>query len=313
MATETYIGIDVAKDTMDIHVLPTGKTFTAANDEKGIKSVTKLVRKISPKLIVVESTGGYERRIAIALRAEQLPLAVVNPRRVRDFARSLGKLAKTDAIDAFVLALYAEKIRPEVRPLPSEEEQAIKGLIARRRQLIRMRTAEKNRLKLTPIGTVQESIQLLIDTLDKQITQIENDLDEFINADPELKEKDTLLQSTAGIGPATSRALLADLPELGTVSNKQISSLVGLAPMNRDSGKLRGRRMICGGRACVRNALYMAALTAIRYNARIKNVYERLLTAGKAKKVAIVACMRKLLIILNAMARTKEYFSEVLA
>lgn len=313
MVTQKYIGIDVAKDKVDIHVLPTGRTFSATNDDKGIKSLTRRIKRMSPTLIVVESTGGYERLVAITLRAALLPLAVVNPRRVRDFARSLGKLAKTDSIDALVLALYAQKVEPEVRPFPSEQEHAAKALVARRNQLVRMRTSEKNRLKLAPTSAVRKSIELVIATLDKQIKDIESDVDKLIKDNPELKEKDKLLQSTSGVGPATSRTLLVDLPELGTLSNQQISSLAGVAPMNRDSGTLRGRRMICGGRISVRNALYMATLVATRYNHRIKPVYERLLEAGKPKKVALVACMRKLLIILNAMARTKTHFAEVCA
>ena len=262
---------------------------------------------------MLESTGGYERELIVALTAQQLPVACVNPRRVRDFARSIGKTAKTDSIDAFVLASFADKVRPPVRPIPSVEQRALKELASRRRQLIQMRTSEKNRLSVAASQSVRRSVQAVIDALDKEIQGLDKDLDDIIKSDPDLSEKEQLVQTMPGVGPNTARTLLAELPELGTIGNKEIASLVGVAPMNRDSGKMRGRRMITGGRGPVRSALYMATLVATRYNKKIQAFYERLITAGKAKKVALVACMRKMISILNAMARKKAAFKEVFA
>jgi transposase len=313
MHEETFVGIDVSSDQFDVHVIPTGKRFTSPNDGKGVKSMVKRLKETAPELIVLESTGGYERELVIALAENQLPVAQVNPRRVRDFARSIGKTAKTDSIDAFVLASFAEKVRPPVRALPSEQERALQELAARRRQLIRMLTSEKNRLPHAASKGVKESIKSIIAALERQIRDIEKDLDAIIRTDSELSDKEDLLQSVPGVGQVTARTLLADLPELGTLGHKEIASLVGVAPMNRDSGKMRGRRSIIGGRAPVRSALYMAALVATRYNPKIREFYERLTTGGKPKKVAMVACMRKLLTILNAMVRTKTRFTEVCA
>lgn len=313
MTQQLFVGIDIASTQLDVHVIPTGERFVCSNDTNGVHSTVKRLKKIAPELIVLESTGGYERDVVIALVEHQLPVAQVNPRRVREFARSIGKTAKTDSIDAFVLASFAEKVRPPVRSLPSEQDRALKELAARRRQLIRMRTSEKNRLSIVRSRDVKNSIKSIIQALDKQIQDIEKDLDDMIKADADLSEKEDLLQTAPGVGPNTARTLLADLPELGALSNKEIACLVGVAPMNRDSGKMRGRRSIIGGRASVRSALYMAALVATRFNQRIKVFYARLIEAGKPKKVALVACMRKLLSILNSMARSKTPFQEVFA
>jgi transposase len=313
MSDETFVGIDVASDHVDVHILPTGEAFSCPCDDQGVGSLVRRLRKRAPRLIVLESTGGYERELIVALTAQQLPVACVNPRRVRDFARSIGKTAKTDSIDAFVLASFADKVRPPVRPIPSVEQRALKELASRRRQLIQMRTSEKNRLSVAASQSVRRSVQAVIDALDKEIQGLDKDLDDIIKSDPDLSEKEQLVQTMPGVGPNTARTLLAELPELGTIGNKEIASLVGVAPMNRDSGKMRGRRMITGGRGPVRSALYMATLVATRYNKKIQAFYERLITAGKAKKVALVACMRKMISILNAMARKKAAFKEVFA
>ena len=256
----------------------------------------------------MEATGGYEALIASTLLTQGLPAAIVNPRRVRDFARAMGRLAKTDSIDAYVLARFAQKMQPEIRSLPREKERFIKELVSRRLQLIDVRTAEKNRLNKAVSPQVKKSIQLIIDTVNQQIREIEKQLDDEIKGDPELHEKDHLIQSVPGVGPQTSRMLLAALPELGRLSGKQIASLVGVAPFNRDSGKMRGKRMVAGGRTSVRNLLYMAALVASRHNKIIKEFYSRLRNSGKKAKVAIVACIRKLVVILNAMLKNKQHF-----
>jgi transposase len=313
MTKEAFVGIDVASDHVDVHILPQGEQLAHRNDDAGIRSLVRKLKKHSPVLIVVESTGGYERDLVLALKAQELPLALINPRRARDFARSIGKSAKTDPIDAYVLAQFADKIRPPARPIPSEEQRVLKELAARRRQLIQMRTSEKNRLRLAACTKVRNSIESIICALDQQISDTNHDVDNLIKQDDDLVEKDKLLQSVPGVGTTTSRTLLIELPELGELNNKEIASLAGVAPMNRDSGKMRGHRMIMGGRAPVRSALYMATLVATRRNPRIMDVYQRLTAAGKKKKVALVACMRKLLIILNSILRTKTPFQEVLA
>jgi len=313
MSEEIFVGIDVAKDHVDVHVIPGGQAFSCPNDGKGVDSVVKRLKKKSPELIVIEATGGYERDLLVALKAKQLPAVLVNPRRVRDFARSIGKTAKTDSIDAFVLAVFAQKVRPQVRPIASDQERVLKELSCRRRQLIRMRTAEKNRLPLAGYQGVHGSIKSMIQALDKQIGDIEKDLDDIIKGDSDLCEKDQLLQTVPGVGSNTAKALLSQLPELGTIANKELASLVGVAPMNRDSGKMRGHRMITGGRAHVRSALYMATLVATRCNERIHEFYKRLVDGGKPKKVALVACMRKLLSILNSIVRKRMSYQEVFA
>ena len=264
------------------------------------------LREIAPKLIVLEASGGLERRAIAALAGARLPVVAVNPRQVRDFAKATGRLAKTDAIDAEVLALFAERIRPEVRPLPDEETQELQALVVRRRQVVDMITAEKNRLSAAPPSKrVRTAIGKTIKWLQKQLEEIDNDLDGAVRKSPAWREKDDLLNSVKGVGPVLSRTLLSMVPELGTLGRRQISALIGVAPLNRDSGTQRGRRSVWGGRASVRAVLYMCALAAIRSNPAIRAFYERLVAAGKLPKVAIVACMRKLLTILNAILRTK--------
>lgn len=310
---QVFIGIDISKDHLDLCLMPGDQCLTFANDANGLDQLTeRLSAEVSP-VIVMEATGGYDVPIAAALLSKGLPAAIVNPKRVRDFARAMGRLAKTDSIDAHVLARFAQEMKPEIRSLPNEKERFIKELVSRRLQLIDVRTAEKNRLYKAVSQQVKKSIQLIIETVNQQIQEIEDQLDDEIKGNPVLHEKDQLLQSVPGIGPNTSRMLLAALPELGKLSGKQIASLVGVAPFNRDSGKMRGRRMVFGGRTSVRNLLYMAALVASRHNKIIREFYSRLRKSGKTGKVALVACIRKLIVILNAMLKKKQPFCELYA
>jgi len=294
-------------------VLPQGDAFTYQNDANSIEKLVRRLRKVAPKVIVMEASGGFEIPLAAELGAANLPLAIVNPRQVRDFARGIGKLAKTDAIDAYVLANFAQTNKIEPRPLPSEEEQLIKDLVRRRQQLISLRATEKNRLHRVRSKPVRESILVVIQTLDEQIRNIDHDLDNILRSSPLWREKEDLLKSFSGVGPVTARTLLALLPELGKANRQQIAALVGLAPLNRDSGKMRGTRMIAGGRTDVRNALYMAAVSASKHNSTIKAFYERLRQAGKPAKVALTACMRRMLVILNAMIKAKRPFEVLFA
>lgn len=307
-----WIGIDVAKDSLDVHVRPSGLAFRAANDEAGIASLVARLVPLSPAGLVLEATGGYEVPVVAALAAAGLAPAVVNPRQARRFAEGIGRLAKTDAIDASVLAHFAEAVHPEPRPVPDAEARALGDLLARRRQLVQMRVMEQHRLP-TASGPVGKNIQSHIDYLDRQIKNVEGDLAAAVEASPAWRVRDELLQSVPGVGPQVSRTLLAELPELGTTSGRQLSALCGLAPYNRDSGRRRGPRSIYGGRSHVRAALYQAALVAMRWNAPLKGVYEGLLARGKAKKVALVAVARRLLVILNAMVRTGSPWQEKLA
>ena len=303
---EQFVGIDVSKAVLDVAVRPAGDAWSVANSPEGIAQLVDRLREIAPKLIVLEASGGLERRAIAALAGARLPVVAVNPRQVRDFAKATGRLAKTDAIDAEVLALFAERIRPEVRPLPDEETQELQALVVRRRQVVDMITAEKNRLSAAPPSKrVRTAIGKTIKWLQKQLEEIDNDLDGAVRKSPAWREKDDLLNSVKGVGPVLSRTLLSMVPELGTLGRRQISALIGVAPLNRDSGTQRGRRSVWGGRASVRAVLYMCALAAIRSNPAIRAFYERLVAAGKLPKVAIVACMRKLLTILNAILRTK--------
>lgn len=307
-----FVGIDVSKDSLDLHARPDGSTARYSNDPAGIAQLLTRVADLTPQRIVLEATGGFEAPLAAALAAAGLPVVVVNPRQVRDFAKAAGKLAKTDAIDAAVLAHFAEAIRPELRPLPDADAQALAALVDRRRQLVEMRTAEKNRLGLAA-GRVAASLRSHIAHLSKQLDRLDGELGELIRASAVWREKDDLLQSAPGIGPAVSRVLVSTLPELGRLSNKKIASLVGVAPMSRDSGRMSATRTIAGGRASVRSSLYMAILSAVRYNAPIRAFYQKLRKAGKAVKVAQVAAMRKLLVILNAIVRDNRPWDASLA
>lgn len=305
-----FVGIDVSKAQLDVAIRPTGEKESFANDKAGIKALVKRLAKIEPTLIVLEATGGYERQVTRALVSADLPVVVVNPRQVRDFAKATGQLAKTDSIDAAVLAHFAEVIRPELRPLPDVVTLELRALTARRRQILEMIAAENNRLAMTS-KAVAKRIDAHIRWLEQELERANQELDRAIEQSPIWKENDELLRSAKGIGPVTSRTLLAELPELGTLDRKQISALVGVAPFNRDSGSLKGRRSIWGGRAPVRCALYMATLVATRRNPVIRDFYKRLTAKGKLFKVALVACMRKLLTILNSMIKHKTRWSEI--
>jgi transposase len=299
---QVFIGIDVAKKELEVAVRPTGHHCVFTNDEDGIACLVEFVQCCSPMLIVLEATGGLETVVVSALAAKGCPVVVVNPRQARDFAKATGKLAKTDSIDAHVLAHFADAVRPEIRALKDVEAQNLDALNTRRRQIVEMLTAEKNRLLMAPVWT-RKDIQRHIDWLEKCLDKVNRELEKLLKKSPVWREKDSILQSTPGVGPVLSVTLLADLPELGTLNGKQIAALVGVAPLNRDSGMFRGRRSIWGGRADVRSILYMSTMSAIRFNPVIKVFYQRLRAAGKVHKVAVTACMRKLIVILNAMIR----------
>lgn len=305
-----FIGIDVAKENFVVAYEGVAGSRSYWNTEQGHRDLIKDLGRAdgSIDLIVLESTGGYERRLVAALGAAGLPVVVVNPRQVRDFAKSTGQLAKTDQIDAHILADFAARIKPEIKPLPSEEQQGLRELLTRHEQLIQMLGAEKNRL-LQAIGQsrhhLRKQIKHHIKFLEREIVLLDSDIDDTLKQSEIWQESSDLLQSVPGIGKQTSRTLLGFIPELGTVSGAEIAKLVGLAPFNRDSGKFRGSRHVAGGRSRVRAMLYMATLVASRHNPVVKAWYERLVAAGKPKKVALVACMRKLLVVLNQMLKTK--------
>lgn len=299
---DVFVGIDVSEVNLDVARLPDGKVWQYANDLESIDALVERLVETAPKLIVLEATGGIETNLLIALAAAGLPAVAVNPRQARDYARALGKLAKTDKIDAFVLAEFAQAVRPKPKPLPDEAALELRDLVGRRRQLIEMLTAEKNRLRRAR-PSVKPNILAHIRWLEGEVSDLDGHLKQAIQSSPVWREKEQLLRSVKGIGPVISLTLLAGMPELGNASSKEIASLAGLAPMNRDSGKWRGHRSILGGRSHVRSALYMGTLSAVHRNTTIRPFYERLISAGKPKKVALVACMRKLLITLNAMMR----------
>jgi transposase len=298
-----FIGIDVAKAQLEFACRPSGETGTVLNEDGGIHELVACCQALTPTLIVLEATGGYEAALVAALATAGLPLVVANPRQVRDFAKATGRLAKTDTIDAQVLALFAERGQPAPRPLPDEAAQALDALLTRRRQLVEMLTAERNRL-LVARAAVRRDLQQHIRFLERRLREADHDLHTAVKASPLWRVKDDLLQSVPGVGRVVSLTLLAELPELGRLSHKELAALVGVAPLNRDSGTLRGKRLVSGGRAPVRAALYMAALVASKCNPVIRAFYQRLRAAGKPAKVALTAGMRKLLIILNAIARS---------
>ena len=301
MRTPVFVGIDVSHAQLDVAVRP-GTRFSASNDEPGIVTVVEELRALAPTLIVLEATGSLEVPLTSALAAARVPVVVVNPRHVRDFAKAAGQLAKTDALDAQILAQFAQVMRPAPRPLPDEQTQALAALLTRRRQLVEMLTAEKNRLSLAP-RPVRNSVRAHITWLERELLHTDTDLAQTIRQSPVWREKEDLLRSVPGVGPVLTTTLLANLPELGTLTGKQIAALVGVAPLNRASGTLRGKRTVWGGRAQVRAVLYMGAIVAARCNPVMRVFYHRLRAAGKAKKVALTACMRKLLTILNAMLK----------
>jgi transposase len=299
---QIFVGIDVAKAQLDIALRPTGERWAVPNDDPSITALVARLHAVHPTLIVLEATGGYHRAAVAALAAAGLPVVVVNPRQTRDFAKATGQLAKTDALDARALAHFAEAVRPTPRPLPTAQEEELRALLARRRQLVAMRTAGGNRLG-SALPSLHADLQAHIAWLDERLAALDDTLDTTLRASPIWRERETLYRSVPGIGPVSARTLLLDLPELGTLSRQRIAALAGVAPFNCDSGTMRGRRAIWGGRAPLRATLYMATLVAVRHNPVIKAFYERLCAAGKAKKVALVACMRKLLTILNAMVK----------
>ncbi len=299
---KNFIGIDISKDTLDVATYTSNKKWQFSNNDTGISQLIQTLNESATALVVMEATGGYETPSAYALHKAGIPCAVVNPREVRDFARATKKLAKTDTIDAQVLAHFAAVIKPEPRPISDEKAEELEAILARRRQVVDMLTAEKNRLHIAR-KPVKEEIRAHVDYLEKRLADIESNLSGRIQESPAQKMKDELLRSVPGVGPTLSITLLVDLPELGSLNRKQIAALVGVAPLNRDSGTFRGKRSVWGGRGQVRAALYMATLTAARHNPVIKQFYTRLCEMGKAKKVALVACMRKLLIILNSMLK----------
>jgi transposase len=303
-----FVGIDISKDHLDVHIRPDDRQQRFTYDNDGLGSLLEMMTELRPQLIVMEATGGYEQRVVAVLATHQLPVAVVNARRVRDFAKATGQLAKTDRLDAAVLSDFADKLRPQAGALPDESREELKALLARRRQLVDMITAENNRQLMAPKG-IQREIRAHIDWLKKRLKKVDDDLSRSIKASPIWKAKDDILQSTPGIGPTASTTMLAILPELGTLNRRTIAALVGVAPMNRDSGKWRGRRAIQGGRSAVRTTLFMCTLVAVKHNPVIHALYQRLLAAGKPKMVAITACMRKLLTILNAMLKTNSHWS----
>ncbi len=304
---EVFVGIDVSKSALDVAFAPKSKGFSTENSQRGLAVLVERLMEVKPSLVLLEATGGYEKGAHASLAAAGIPTSVINPRLVRDFARATGRLAKTDSIDAQVLASYASTLRPEVRDLPDREVDELKALSTRRRQLIQMIVAEKNRLSLAE-ESVRESIESHIKWLEEELERVNSDLSKLIEKSPSLKRKEGIIRSVPGVGPVLCASLLSGLPELGTLDRKRIASLAGLAPFNRDSGRFRGKRCIFGGRSSVRASLYMATLVATRHNPTIKAFYDRLIEAGKPPKVALTACMRKMLVILNSMVKNHSHW-----
>lgn len=301
---QRFVGIDVAKESLDVFVHPDKEAFSVAYDRSGLKQLLDRLPAAGTCLVIVEATGGYQCRLVAELVDAGYHVAVANPRQVRDFAKGHGILAKTDSIDAAVIAHFGRQVRPRVLEKPRPKQRELEQLVTRRRQLIALRTAEKNRLETLTVASVRQSIQQVIDLLNEQLKQIEQEILHHIESDDDWKSKAGLLDSVPGIGAVTIASLLAELPELGSLNRQEVAALVGVAPFNRDSGAFRGRRTIWGGRADVRNTLYMATLSAKRFNPVIQSFAERLQQAGKPFKVVMVACMRKLLVILNTMLKT---------
>jgi transposase len=298
-----FVGIDVSKNRLDVHVLPAGEAFAVGRDGAGLDDLCSRLSALAPRLIVLEATGGFEVTVAAALAAAALPLAVVNPAQVRAFARAIGRLAKTDRLDAELIALFGERIRPEPRPIADAEAQQFGELVARRRQIVEMMGMEGNRRRQARHPKVLRGLAHTLAALQAALSELDQDIDDAVRRSAAWRATEDLLTSVPGIGRITARTLIAELPELGQLDRRRLAALVGVAPMNRDSGQMRGRRMIAGGRTSVRNVLFMAALTAIRFNPPVKAIYQRLRLAGRPAKLALVAAMRKLLVILNAVIR----------
>lgn len=302
----TYVGIDVSKDRLDVHILPQDEAFAVERNGRGLALLVERLRPLLPNLVAVEATGGFESTTAAAVAGAGLPLVVINPAQIRHYAQALGKRAKTDPIDAKVIARFAADIRPEARALPDELTQFLADLVARRRQIVEMIQAERQREKRVTIKRLRKSIARLTGALQKELTELDQAIDETVRGSPAWREKEDLLASVPGVGPQTARTLIAELPELGTLDRKTVASLAGLAPYTRQSGRWKGKSMIGGGRKTVRSALFIAAMVACRYNPVLKRFYDRLVAAGKPKVLAIVAVARKLLTILNAILRDKK-------
>ena len=307
-AAEVFVGIDVSKARLDVAVGSAGELFAVDNDARGIAELAGRLRKLGPELIVLEASGGLETALVGELAAAQMPVVVVNPRQVRDFAHARGQLAKTDALDARILALFAQRMRPPVRELPDEQTRQLQALVTRRRELVEMLSAERNRLASVP-AVLHREIRAHVRWLQARLKQRDHDLDHMLRNSPLWREREDLLSSVPGVGPVLCATLIAGLPELGRLNRHQIAALVGVAPYPHDSGKLRGRRTVWGGRAHLRATLYMATLVGVRYNPALRSLYCRLLERGKAKKLALVACMRKLITTLNAMLKHRTHWS----
>ncbi len=300
-----FVGIDVSKDRLDVCILPQNEAFSVVRNASGLAELVGRLKPLSPSLVVVEATGGFEMIVSASLAAAGLPLAIVNPAQVRHYAQALGKRAKSDPIDAYVLARFGADVKPEPRALPDEMTQLLADLVGRRRQIIEMVGAERQREKRAVLKRVKKSIARLIKALEKELAELDKDIDDTVRGSPVWREKEDLMASVPGVGAKTARVLLGELPELGTLNRRQIASLAGLAPYVRQSGRWKGKSMIGGGRKTVRSALFIAAMVASRHNAVLRAFYERLLKAGKPKVLAIVAVARKLLTILNAILRDK--------
>jgi transposase len=301
-----FVGIDVAKDRLDVNIQPSGEAFSVPRDDAGLADLVRRLHPLGTTLIALEATGGYEVVVAATLAAAALPVAVINPRQIRDFARATGRLAKTDALDAQAIAGFAAAVRPAARAVADAQARLLGELVARRRQLVDMLGAEHNRRRLIEQPALKRRLDAHIRWLERALRDLESDIDTTVRSSPIWRATEDLLRSVPGIGPITAHTLIADLPELGHLDRRKIAALVGVAPINRDSGTLRGRRMIAGGRAPVRHVLYMATLTAIRHNPAIAAFYQRLVTAGRPTKLALTAAMRKLLVILNAILRDQR-------
>jgi len=310
MNSQVFVGLDVSKRHLDVAVRPHSRHFVTPNDDRGIKQLVKPLAALKPQLIVLEASGGYEFLVTAALAEAQLPVALVNPQAVRKFAGAAGKLAKTDKIDAQVLAHFAEALRPEPRSLPDQVHQVLKAALQRRQQVVKMIGQEENRREKTFMPTVRRDIEAHLTWLRQRLKELDRDLDDQIRQSPLWQDRDRLYQSVPGIGPVVSLAVIAQLPELGTLPGKKAAALVGVAPYNRDSGRFRGKRMIRGGRSYLRRMLYMAAVVASRFNPVIRAFYQRLVAAGKPKKLALTACRHKLVLILKAMVKNNQPWNQ---